>query len=499
MNFITKLATYFAGPGQLPSEAMPKPPGKAQALPSFKSMVAKATTFLPKTDNRLANTDLLDYRTGATTNKVIRDLAVASPDLSATLNAYLRVGIPEFYSVIARDMDGASNAEATKLVQEILRRITYLGDPTLGYNPTTDLQSLSESLAKEMLLYGACSAELSLNKARLPLFINPVSVTKLRFMEEDGGVYPTQDVGGTYIKLDIPTFFYISVDQDLLAAYSTGMFESAIQAVLADASFMNDLRKSMQRVIQPRLVATIIEEKVKESLPPDVLNDTDKLTSAYNTILAELNAQLTGLNTEDALVGFDNVEYTMLSSQTPGGNVADTLSAVQKLLESKLAAGAKSLPAVLGRDVNASAATTSSMLFLKNADIIRRKLNTLYSRILTQAVRLMGQDVYVEFRYADLDLRPQAELEAYRAMEQSRVLELLSLGLISDEEASIRLTGNLPREGYTPLAGTMFKTGGQSVSANPNSQTSNMGGAQDSATGKPSTPSAPKSATGKKS
>ena len=498
MNILTSISNFFtgdrqAGPGALPSEALPKPPNKAQALPSFKTQVARATSALQKPDNRLATTNLLDYQLGANTNTVIRNLAVASPDLSATLNAYLRVGIPDRYSIIARDMDGAINVEATKLAQEILRRLTFLGDPTLGFNASTDLQSLSESLAKELILYGSAALELVLNKARVPAYMNPVSVTKLKFMEEDGGTYPVQELGGQTVKLDIPTFFYISVDQDLLNAYSTSMFESATQAVLADAAFLNDLRRSMQRVIQPRLIATIVEEKVKASIPPDILNNSDALAAFYNTLISELQSTMSGLATEDALVGFDSVTYELLSSQGSATNIADTLSTVQKLLESKLAAGAKTLPAVLGRDANGSAATTSSMLFLKNADIIRRKLNVLYSRALTQAARLMGNDVFVEFTFDDLDLRPQGELEAYKAMKQSRILEQLSLGLISDEEACIQLTGNLPRDGATPLAGTMFKTG-SSTSANPTSQTSNMG-KQDNVTGKPSTPASPKSPT----
>ena len=37
------------------------------------------------------------------------------------------------------------------------------------------------------------------------------------------------------------------------------------------------------------------------------------------------------------------------------------------------------------------------------------------------------------------------------------MLELLSLGLMSDEEASIILTGNLPPVGYVPKSGTGFR------------------------------------------
>jgi hypothetical protein len=76
-------------------------------------------------------------------------------------------------------------------------------------------------------------------------------------------------------------------------------------------------------------------------------------------------------------------------------------------------------------------------------------------------------------------------------MEQSRILEQLSLGLMSDEEACVRLTGRLPPAGMAPLSGTMFKGGAASAPVeNPNSQTSTM-----NKTLKPGTPASPKSPT----
>lgn len=478
-----------AGPGSLPPVQLPKPPKGQSTIPSFKTQVGRATSALPQGDRRLANTDVTTYRTGANTRAVLRDMAGSSPDLSSTLNAYNRVGIPSRYTVIARDMDGAINRESTKIAQELLRRLCFLGDPSLGWNPTTDIQSLSESLARELVLYGAMGLELVLDKSRTPAYLQPVSVTKIQWKEEDGGVYPVQVVAGNEVSLDIPTFFYLSVDQDLLTAYSDSMVESSIQAILADGYFLNSLRQSMQRVIQPRLIATLIEEKVKEGIPPEIVNDPEKLGAFYTNLIGQLTTQLTDLQPEEALVSFDNVEYRMLSPDSSGGRVGETLAAVQKLIESKLAAGSKTMPSVLGRDTGASAATTSTMLFMKNADVVRRKLNAIYSRALTVAVRLLAQDVFVEFTYEELDLRPDGELEAYKAMKQSRTLELLSLGLIEDDEASINLTGRLTPDGMAPLSGTMFKSGSANI-GNPQSQTSTMGVKDEL---KPSTPTKPKS------
>lgn len=477
------------GPGQLPSVEIPKPPRKPTALPSHKTQVARSVSAVTRTDRGLANTDITTYRSSSDTRTLIRDFAAANPDLAATKSGYLRVGIPERYTVVGRDLDGAINPEATKLAQEILRRITFLGDASLGYNPVTDLQSLSESLGMELVYYGSAGLELALDKYMAPTWVTPVSVTKIQWYEEDGGVYPVQVLGGEERKLDIPTFFYVSIDQDLLTPYSAPYFEAAVQAVIADSQFLNQLREAMQRSLNPRLVATIIEDKFKKSLPPDVLNDGEKYAAAAQALISAIGSQLSNLTPSDALATFDTVEYSVLGTEGID-KVTNMLQTVQQLLESKVAAGAKTMPSVMGRDAGSSTATTSAMLFLKNADVVRRKLNVLYSRMLTQAVRLMGQDCFIEFTYAELDLRPSSELEAYKSMKQSRWKELLSLGFVTDEEFGLEMTGNLPPDGHKPLSGTLFAAGAQAI-ANPDSQTSVMNGGKDELA--PKTPAKPKS------
>jgi hypothetical protein len=53
-------------------------------------------------------------------------------------------------------------------------------------------------------------------------------------------------------------------------------------------------------------------------------------------------------------------------------------------------------------------------------------------------------------------LRPESELAAFRAMETSNTLQLLSLGFITDDEAALQLTGHLTPPGFKPLMGTGF-------------------------------------------
>lgn len=464
----------------------PKVPKKQQTLPGYRTQITPASSARPREDRQLANTDLLSFRTGATTPSVIRGLVAGSPDMSAAVSAALRVGIPERFTVIARNMDGSIDPGSTDLAAQLLRRFTYVPDYQLGFNALGSMQSINESLGKELLQYGALAGELVLDKARLPTQVTPVTVTNLLFYEEDAGLRPVQRVGGAEIDLDIPTFVYITLDQDLLSAYPTSYFEAAIQPILADAEFTNDLRRVLKRAVHPRIVAKILEERVQKTLAPEIQQDPKAYAEFMNTLVSGVETVINGLAPQDALVGFDSVEFGYMDGKS-AGDISGTFSAVQALLNAKLATGAKTMPAILGHSSTSTGASAETMMYLKHADVVRRKLNEFWSRMLTMAVRLFGQDVYVDFQYDALDLRPDAELEAYKAMRQSRLLEQLSLGLLPDDEACVLLTGRLPPVGMQPLSGTMFKAGGLQV-ANPDSNTSTM-----SQTLKPKTPASPKS------
>lgn len=84
------------------------------------------------------------------------------------------------------------------------------------------------------------------------------------------------------------------------------------------------------------------------------------------------------------------------------------------------------------------------MLFVRYCEGVQNKVNSIISRALTLGMRLLGHDVFVKFEFERIDLRPDSELEAFRRHAPVPLWNSLSLGLISDEDAAIELTGNLP-------------------------------------------------------
>lgn len=466
LGMFEKLKSFFTRPqlgaaAALPPIVEPKVPNKPQAQQSFskRTPTTQGDQRLISTDRRTANLDILTLRNGTSTKSTIHDLAQVSPDLSASVWVYQRLVVTRDFSAVARNLDGTINVEATKLVQQLLSRLNYLTDYTEGFNGVSGIHALGEIFTKELRLYGSCASELVLDKARVPNRVVPISTTQIEFVEDGTqSPKPIQRISGREISLDYPTFFYESLDQDLLTAYSDSPMEAALQAVLADTEFTNDVRRTIKKALHPRLDVTIDSEKFRKAIPISIAGDADKVAEFQDNFTSSVESTVNGLEPDDALVHQDSIAFAYLNNGNSSLNAEWTT--LQSLVNAKTATGTKAPSFVLGHGSGSqNVASSESLLLIKYAEGLQNKVNSMLSRILTMAARLLGQDVFVQFAFARIDLRPELECESFIAMRQSRVLMQLALGMISDEEAAIILTGNLPPPGAPKLSGTFFMNG----------------------------------------
>ena len=482
MSFLTRLSRL--SPGVLAAVSTPtgaiggsapaalKVPKKPMARAPYISSANTGTGRpLPRVDRRLINTDITTFRTGRDTSTVIRNFAIATPDLSASVDAYIRTAVTSNYTAVAKNVDGTFNLEATTALQTLLVRFDVLNNYDEGFSNTPSIRAVAEALAKEARYGGAMALELVLDKSRQPTRLQPVAISTVDFTLEKDGLAPMQKIDNEEVSLDIPNFFYRSIDQDLLTPYASSPMEAALQPVLFMQEFLNDLRRVVKQALYPRLKVTLNTTELLAQMPPEY-RDTPEQTEAYlQNIVESVADMVNGLDPEDALVLMDNLDVTYLSR----GNVSlDTeMESLKSIIDGKIATGVKTLPSILGQGSSSSnIASTETLLFMKSAEGLQFALNDLFSQALTLAVRLYGYDVYVEFAFARIDLRPESELEAFRVMKQSRILELLSYGMYSDEQANLELTGRLPDAGAPKLSGTLFKSGGTDVPNNAYSGTS---------------------------
>jgi hypothetical protein len=313
-------------------------------------------------------------------------------------------------------------------------------------------------MAKYVLLRGATALELVLGQdRRLQRFVvvDPVTVM---FRQPKPGVFaPYQlDWAGQQIDLSIPTFFWSLLDADASSPFETPPFLPAIQAVLFNLSVLQDLQRIVKRTAFPRIKVKIIEQTLRKFAPPQAQMDPKEMARWLNEQRASIGAALRDLKPEDAAVFFDSTELGMLETQS---NATVDYSPLIKVIDQRVITGLKSLPTILGRQFGSSQTLggVESLLYAKGVCSVQAVVCTQMSRALTLALRLEGGRGFVRCRYGAVTLRPDHELESYRILQQNRVLQNLSLGLITDSQAAEELTGDptLP-DTFVSLSGTGF-------------------------------------------
>lgn len=449
----------FFGATQLPVVAPPKVRPGSQTYPSYLKTTTPSKEALIKTDRRLASTDTTTLRNGQDTWTVIRDFVAASPDLSAAVWAYARLGLPENFTAVAKNPDNTFNREATLLTQQLITRFNLLPDySTDGFTGPQSIRATSESLAREIIHYGSCAGEVVLGKDRLPKRIQPISTTQIKFVAApDKTLTPWQYIGNDKIELDYPTFIYVALDQSLLDAYSSSPIESAIKPVIYSEQFSNDITRIVGKVIHPRQKVRINEEQVRKFLSPEAQVDNAKAVEELNAITSSIETKINSLAPEDALVYLDSLEFEVENPSNAG--LSAEYGVLRDMANARLSTGSKTNGTVLGfASGSSNIASSEIMLFMRSCTgAIKAPIEEFWSRALTLSARLFGFDVVVKFTFDPIDLRPDNELLAFKQTKQMMILEQLSLGMISDDEACLQLTGSLSPPGMKPLSGTMFK------------------------------------------
>ena len=445
---------------QLAPVAPPKVKPGSQSYPSYLKSTTPSDSTLPLLDRRLASLDTTTLRYGATTRKTIADFVAASPDLSAAVWSYVRLGLPQKYMAVAKNPDNTFNREATQLAQDILTRFNMLPDySTDGFTGPQSVRAVSESLARDLIMQGGCCGEVVLDKARLPKRVQPISVTQIEFSADvkDKSLRPVQNMGSEKIDLDYPTFLYVTLDQNLLEPYSESPIQSAIKPVIYSESFSNTITRLVDKVIHPRQMCILDEEKIRKGMSQEAQMDNSLAATELNTITSALESKINGLKPEDALVLLDSIKFEVQNTSNAG--LSAEYETLQNMANARLSTGSKTNGTVLGYSAGSSnIASAEIMLFVRSCTgAVKAPVEEFWSRALTLAVRLFAHDVVVEFTFDPIDLRPEAELAAFKQTQQAMTIELLSLGFLTDDEAALRLTGKLTPPGFKPLSGTMFK------------------------------------------
>ena len=431
--------------------------GGTASTPTYNPQQADRVLTVPQYRDHL--TDLFTSRTSSDSRTLLKDLFKFDPDVSAALNAYLTMANTDWI-VLARDLEGNIDRDATKSLLLGLEKIARPTDYTLGFQLKKSFRSITEEMRYMCLLRGGIGAELVLDKQLLPDRIRNVDLSTVEWYERTPGDYkPVQKIAGSNneTSLDIPTFFVSHYRKDPTSIYGHSTFVSSINTIAARQQVINDLYRIMRKTGFPRMSVEVVEEVLSKNAPDNVRSDDTKLREWKGARLGEIRSVIEGLRSDQPLIHFDSVKPQMMNDSKPGAGV--DISSVIETLNAQNQAALKTMATVIGR--GASGVNTGSVearIAAMNADELNEPVAEILQNIFSFVLHQAGFQGFAEVQFRKAELRPDTELEPQFTLKASRLRQDLSDGLITDDEYHLWMYGRLRPDSAPELAGTGFMT-----------------------------------------
>lgn len=409
--------------------------------------------------------DLLTNRQGQSSAQIMESLFRQDPDVSAAVGAYLTLADTPVHFLV-KDVNDQIDPNATQQVMQIVRALTTVTDYSQGFTFKRDLRGLCQELRTMLMLRGVIGGELVFDKAQVPNRVQQVDMNDIWWYEKTSGVYKPQQrvaVTGQLIDLDIATFFVAFHRRLPTTIYGESDFVAAINTIAARQQLINDLYRIMHLTGYPRIQIKILEEVMRKNVPASAKNDPVATNNWLSARRDEIAGQFGDLRADQAFVHYDSSEISVFNEKRAGAEL--NISPIMEALNAQNQAGLKTMATVIGRGTSGiNTGTVEARIAAMNADQLNVPLAEFLAQILTFALNLYGVQGFVQVNFEPAELRPNLELEPQRVIKQARLLQDLSLGVISDEEYALMSYGRLPLPGAPPLSGTGFyQTGATGV------------------------------------
>lgn len=425
--------------------------------------VSSTETFNPSSTNNILSlpayrehlTDIFTNRTSLDSRALIQDLFRNDTDMSAAVNAFLTVADTPFRYLV-KDINGQVDRPGQEMMAQLLNALTKRFDYSKGFKKVMSISAISEEFRYMLLLRGGIGAELVVTKEFLPAELRQVDMGKIEWFEKAPAQFTPQQraPSGAIISLDVPNFFATWFRKDPTGIYTYSPFVSAINTIAARQQVINDLYRIMNITGFPRMEVKVLEEVVMKNAPPDVRMDPVKVRAYLSAALSQVTSQINNIRPDQAFVHYDSVEASIMNEKS---SMTLNIDSIINTLNAQNQAGLRTMATIIGRGTTGvNTATVEARVFSLNAQAINKPIADLLSQSFTLALRLQGSESFVECQYADVELRPETELEPNKVMKATRLKTDLSLGIITDEEYHLEMYGRLPPPGAPTLSGTNF-------------------------------------------
>lgn len=355
--------------------------------------------------------------------KVYRFLRDAIPDISDGVWTWKRLCQTGFDVEVLDASSDVAKRRAEGLLNDLNRRVNG-GD--------RGMDGLLDIFYASLFTYGAGAIEIVLSSNRESIFdVVPVDVWTVRFRRENGRLQAYQVVEGETIQLPMERFIYVGMDRDGTNPYGRSMLRAIPFVVKIQQRLMEDMAKATHNMGWPKLHVTYApgERGRGESL------------EAYETraakTLEDIREALSGLNTDQNLVTYDNVQVQLIQGDQASNIFYDN----HKAVEEQVITGMHLMPILLGRNYGTTETygTAQFEIINRQVEAVNRSVKRMLERLYNFELAMMWGEARAKVR-----MRSNRTVDVWReAMARGKEIEnaarLRDEGFVTQEEAARRL------------------------------------------------------------
>lgn len=355
--------------------------------------------------------------------QVYRFLRDAIPDVSDAIWTWKRL-CQTGYDVT---LDGASSevamARARRLIASLDQRVNS-GD--------RGMEGLLDIFYTSLFTYGAAALEIVLSNSRESIWdVVPVDVWTVRFRREEGRLQAYQVLDGETIKLPMERFIYVGLDREGTNPYGRSMLRSIPFVVKIQQRLIEDMAKATHNAGWNKLhVQYAVEEKARGE-------SVEAYQARMQANLTALRDKLSGLEADQNLVTYDNVNISMLR----GDQRTQVFYDNHKAIEEQVITGMHLMPILLGRNYGTTETYGTAQFEIINRQVegINRSVQRMLERLYNFELALMWGEAEAKVQMRTnrtVDVLKEAQA---REKEIGNVLRLREAGLLDEAGARTAL------------------------------------------------------------
>lgn len=351
---------------------------------------------------------------------VYRFLRDAIPDISDAVWTWKRLCQTGYDIEILRASSEPAKERAARLLRELDMRVNG-GD--------RGMDGLLDVFYTSLFTYGAAALEIVLSQSRETIHdVVPVDVWTVRFRRENGLLQPYQVHHGEEIRLPRERFIYFGLDRDGTNPYGRSMLRSIPFIVKIQQRLIEDMAKAAHNAGWSKLHVRYAPEEKQRG------ESVEAYERRIRGNFDQLRAKLSGLETDQNLVTYDNVSISLLR----GDQHAQIFYDNHKAVEEQIITGMHLMPILLGRNYG-----TTETYGTAQFEIINRQVETVNRGVKRILERLYNFELALMWGEAEarVNMRTNRTVDVLReaqarAREIANAVQLRNEGFVSQETAA---------------------------------------------------------------